>query len=340
MTTTKQLTVDQFLGWILSWNVSSLEERQKNTSKILKGCDFKTLKQVPNSFTSIDQFYDTFLPLKMVQIWTNVQHDYRRVSKELLPSGLLVESFVATVENKVYKTCKFSVCKPVGPLLTLFLVLTYPSQFSLIHMLIDEKDRFCPVFGYVEEAVPYESVAFYSASSSSGLMVRARIVGDVQFKGHNVTFQVVKSLECYIQQFSAFCKLPNSVLASSILCPTRKDVFCMEPGIPLDSSIYKEHYHNTEQRHFVRGAFHCIQESYGVPEYCMLQGPPCSGKTRTLATLIACLLRHSSSQPTADRLKSKPKILLCAPSDCARMSYSNTFGIFCQETTSILTSKQ
>ncbi|PIK62580.1 putative helicase senataxin-like [Apostichopus japonicus] len=316
MTTTKQLTVDQFLGWILSWNVSSLEERQKNTSKILKGCDFKTLKQVPNSFTSIDQFYDTFLPLKMVQIWTNVQHDYRSVSKELLPSGLLVESFVATVENKVCKTCKFSV--PMASKPDRNPNIQYPKKFDLVVIRQDEKDRFCPVFGYVEEAVPYESVAFYSASSSSGLMVRARIVGDVQFKGHNVTFQVVKSLECYIQQFLAFCKLPNSsVLAPSILCPTRKDVFCMEPGIPLDSSIYKEHYHNTEQRHFVRGAFHCIQESYGVPRICMLQGPPCSGKTRTLATLIACLLRHSSSQPTADRLKSKPKILLCAPSDCA-----------------------
>ncbi|XP_071819757.1 uncharacterized protein [Apostichopus japonicus] len=315
MTTTKQLTVNQFLGWILSWNVSSLEERQKDTSKILKGCDFKTLKQVPNSFTSIDQFYDTFLPLKMVQIWTNVQHDYRSVSKELLPSGLLVESFVATVENKVCKTCKFSVPMATKP--DRNPNIQYPKKFDLVMIRQDEKDRFCPVFGYVEEAVPYESIAFYSASSSSGLMVRARIVGDVQFKGHNVTFQVVKSLECYIQQFSAFCKLPNSVLASSILCPTRKDVFCMEPGIPLDISIYKEHYHNTEQRHFVRGAFHCIQESYGVPRICMLQGPPCSGKTRTLATLIACLLRHSSSQPAADKLKSKPKILLCAPSDCA-----------------------
>lgn len=35
--------------------------------------------------------------------------------------------------------------------------IQYPKKFDLVVIRQDEKDRFCPVFGYVEEAVPYES---------------------------------------------------------------------------------------------------------------------------------------------------------------------------------------
>lgn len=43
-----------------------------NPSSILKGCDYKKLLKVPMSFASIDEFYQVFLPMKMMQIWNEV----------------------------------------------------------------------------------------------------------------------------------------------------------------------------------------------------------------------------------------------------------------------------
>ncbi|KAJ8031842.1 putative helicase senataxin [Holothuria leucospilota] len=332
----KPLTRDQFIGWILGWKVGHMDDKIDDIMKILKGCDsYNTLKEVPNSFSSVDEFYKTFIPLKMIQIWEKLQSIYAEIGNNRTSIAVLTKSMQAKFEDQLYKICDFKVSltqtssksKP----------MVYPQRSDLVIVGPESSYSFVPVFGYVDEVQSFQSAGFYSSNSSQQLVLRIRVFGDVDFKAHTVKLQVMTSLGTYIQQFQAFMSLEKSALSSNILNPIRKDVFGEGQSSPVVENILKDilkqqqqNYRppqpkpisvTKEQENFIKTAFHCLQQSYGIPRVCMLQGPPCSGKTLALIQLVTCLLRHSSKQASVPQSTSphtsKPKILLCAPSDTA-----------------------
>ncbi|XP_028828680.1 probable helicase senataxin isoform X2 [Denticeps clupeoides] len=309
---------------VLSWRYSFFENyKQFGTPKNL--CNLP-LKQVPTSFSSYDEYFNTFFPLLLTNTFEELVDDFLRDPKidlNLQLNGIdynrqnIFDSHSPTIANASFKVKLSSKqeSQQLYPKEDDFVILWLPSNtgmYSHVHCA-DEQELpdAQPHFGWVSCSNVYHS------GSGPLLNVSVQTRGNVSsVNAQSVRCQVVGNLVNAVRELRALCQLRHLSTNRPLLAPERRlDHFL--PGSNTVPDITDTEY-NPDQAKAIACAVSMITCEHHSPKICLIHGPPGTGKSRTIVGLIHRLFTQAAAVPPAGRAsKHRMRVLLCAPSNAA-----------------------
>ncbi|XP_071940902.1 uncharacterized protein [Antedon mediterranea] len=259
---------------ILHWKPEWLEQHEVRQEEILRPLGLNVpLRENPNLFSSIDEYYRGFVPLLLLETWSEVVQEYPQNKKNKLRCrcigcpGCFIKCQAMSGEQE-----------------------TYPAVSDLVILSPNKprKDNNYFVFGIIRDR-KIENVL--KDKKTVKLIYKLQIETDIsQYISYDVDMkmQVVASLVSNLRVFSIIEDLPKLVLARDILYPRKRRKIQTIPSLcPITTKL------NDSQTKAADNIFTCVESAYGIPHINLLHGPPGTGKTRTIVNIIERILKAS-----------------------------------------------
>ncbi|XP_058861511.1 probable helicase senataxin [Acipenser ruthenus] len=320
ISSSQQYDLSFLIQQILEWNHEMFENfSQFGTPDNL--CTFP-LKEVPEKFSSFDEYFATFYPLLMVNTFEELVQEWQKNMKSRKGIEKMLNLNGIEYQNRV-SCASFSVPLHKSEVDR----QQYPKEDDLVFLWLPQH-----VHAYTsEEREVMEPVAHFGCVSRSNVSAagqndsKAILYITIKTRGNvsavhdqPVKCVVIGSLISTLRAFKALYSLRNNMMARAILGP---HVSFFRPGQEnkvVNLSILE---YNDEQQKAINSAIAMVKQPQRTPKICLIHGPPGTGKTKTIVGLLESIFSEDqeNSIPVENRrLKGrKPRVLLCAPSNAA-----------------------
>ncbi|XP_041098816.1 probable helicase senataxin isoform X2 [Polyodon spathula] len=280
------------------------------------------LKEVPEKFSSFDEYFATFYPLLMVNTFEELVQEWQKNLKSQKGIEKMLNLNGIEYQNRV-SCASFSVPLHKSEVDR----QQYPKEDDLVFLWLPQHNH-----AYTsEEREVIEPVAHFGCVSRSNvsaagqndskaiLYITIKTCGNVSaVHDQPVKCMVIGSLISTLRAFKALYSLRNNVMARAILGP---HVSFFRPGQQYKVANLSILDYNDEQQKAINSAIAMVRQPQRIPKMCLIHGPPGTGKTKTIVGLLESIFsedRENSFPVENMRLKGrKPRVLLCAPSNAA-----------------------
>ncbi|MGH0123389.1 UNVERIFIED_CONTAM: hypothetical protein FKN15_021893 [Acipenser sinensis] len=305
---------------VLEWNHEMFENfSQFGTPNNL--CTFP-LKEVPEKFSSFDEYFATFYPLLMVNTFEELVQEWQKNMKSRKGIEKMLNLNGIEYQNRV-SCASFSVPLHKSDVDR----QQYPKEDDLVFLWLPQQ-----VHAYTsEEREVMEPVAHFGCVSGSNVSAagqndsKAILYITIKTRGNvsavhdqPVKCMVIGSLISTLRAFKALYSLRNNMMARAILGP---HVSFFRPGQENKVANLSILEYNDEQQKAINSAIVMVKQPQRTPKICLIHGPPGTGKTKTIVGFLESIFSEDqeNSIPVENRrLKGrKPRVLLCAPSNAA-----------------------
>uniref|UniRef100_T1L4Q6 FHA domain-containing protein n=2 Tax=Tetranychus urticae TaxID=32264 RepID=T1L4Q6_TETUR len=304
----KNFSTDNVLLKILEWSVQWIRESKTLSNKPPPITD-KPLIKLSLSYSSWQKYYDTYEPLVLHEIWSQIMQSYE--SEKQSNVLMVAVSSYELIDGFLKLDCQATM------LPSDFRDQLYLNEGDLA--LVELQSESCEkrvVFGYIETMISEDITDRTPILRTYRVPPGHRIFLKYQIK---IKFRQVK-LDCaslmrvrsiyylkpLLRNIEAILALQNSKLCEDILSPRMVTCQMAVPSIKFSNPDYNE-----SQLKAILASVEAVQRPYTMPKLLMIQGPPGTGKTTTLVGIIKKIFE------TWEESNSPPKVLVCAPSNGA-----------------------
>lgn len=319
---------------VCSWNILWCEEQQRLPSTVIPPLCSQVICDMKDDFVSFEDYRRCLYPLLLLELWASISTSHNSLqSKRFL--------FNAAVDDTRELKIKSSIPEKPGEQPKMFLIMTchllltqelynqnsYPRygdiigiEFTVLPDSNCKKKIIERRFAYVSGArcVPFDDRRNFPRQDLlthcptpkyivyMTLSIKGR-GGRAVDKSVFVKIRPLKNIVSDLRVFQALEMLPNSPLCNVILSPATNHVD-VNVDDTKDAIYYSEAPLNKSQTKAVlTAAKMCVEGTTGIS---FIHGPPGTGKSHVIVSLIMQIWLSSYR-------KSKPRILLCAPSNAA-----------------------
>ncbi|KAG0762590.1 hypothetical protein G6F16_005643 [Rhizopus arrhizus] len=299
--------IDRLFKAILSWDISLSRDMPPAMDETIYKC-------IPTKFQTFQDYKNTFEPLLVTEIWSQIQ----RAKESLSQSDVLEQCIVAGRRH----TNDF-----------VDIMFNWPMSLVTNYVSVDDLVCISNHFGSVffndpsslteegEVTKPWRERAFLGKVASIN---QTKNMGEVTIRCYFTPNRIgvlnsispktswsilrIMSLTTAMREYAALEALEHYELGPEILNPAPTAI--AKPGALIIQQYCKNYNVNEPQAEAIATA---IQKRKG---FSLIQGPPGTGKTKTILALIVSLLdqRHKS---TPGQPYGGSKLLVCAPSNAA-----------------------
>jgi len=255
-------------------------------------------KPVNSTYTNLEQYFDVFHPLMLLELWAQMTKEYEQLQK---PNrwNILVNDI--TVNNGfTLLTCSTTVDN-LG---------MSPRESDLVVLKFTGKTKKPPLLGIVENVQQRRDR--HQTVYNFTLCVRAKSVKTIMLDKTKVAMERVHSLWLLFKQLKIHGRLSFSPLCQVILSISKPGertfkFIQKEPGFEVDPLL------NPSQRTAVVSvAVTMVEAPMHEPRIALIQGPPGTGKSHVIVQIVKSMI-----QQHLIKTKTLPRILICAPSNFA-----------------------
>ncbi|XP_067003735.2 uncharacterized protein Setx isoform X2 [Anabrus simplex] len=333
--------LDETLFTVCNWNVKWLQE-QKGSSKPPPCYGNVQLCPMLTSFSSYADYYRIANPLMLLTLWAKICDESIRAESRSLPNVVTLDK----VEEKITGDNKYMLIRChvllttnadrnqihpyTGDLCQLDIYLDPTTAPQDDHNLIVAESQGSTVhcvrlFAYVE-SIHKESYSTNSNPAWAHVKAEQRptcklnIIMKMKYKdcirqNYKLKLRVLCNIRNELRVFEAVAMLPKSRLCNQILNPMKHDYLLPSVEPRKQHLVLKEISLNESQKKAVlQSAAMCLKSS---PKIGLIQGPPGTGKSTVIVNIIVQILYGDQNYVKNYRRGSRPRILLCAPSNAA-----------------------
>uniref|UniRef100_A0A7S3EAG3 Uncharacterized protein n=1 Tax=Rhodosorus marinus TaxID=101924 RepID=A0A7S3EAG3_9RHOD len=326
----KTHTLDDFRRQILKWSVSDLQNEELG----LVSKEVKRQENHPERFSKAAEYSIFWEPLLLGEIRAGLSKAYMELlqKKKNANNSSADDPFVrmSVVDPPEMKDRSLSFS------------LAPTSSLSETKSMLSRQEADMPAVGDLvllrikKEQATWEGLALvlhtgnFRSGVATNFLVQMRKEDLIVFPGLKVEVAIIQGLATYERQYEAIWRISEarSGIASNILSPTERrgvhDIDSKFFSIPrsmqqMCRSLATDRVLNESQLDAVKAAVIstvCKSSSNG---FTLLHGPPGTGKTTTVLSLLSVLLADSvgGSQLTLSERGKKMRVLVCAPSNAA-----------------------
>lgn len=317
---------------LCSWNILWCEEQQRLPNTVLPPLCSQVICDMKDDFVSYEDYRRCLYPLLLLELWASVSTSYNALlSKRFLFSAAVDDTRETRIKlstNEKLDQSKMFLKMSCYLLLTqdLYSQNSYPRygdiigiEFTVLPANNCKKKIIERRFAYVNSArcilyderrnVAHQDLLRLCPAPKYIVYISLLIKGRGERAVDKSVFVKIRPLKNIISDlrvFQALEMLPNSPLCNVILSPSANYV---ETNIDdsKNTIYYSEMPLNKSQTKAVLSAAKmCVEAKTGIT---FIHGPPGTGKSHVIVSLIMQIWFNSR--------KSKPRILLCAPSNAA-----------------------
>ncbi|KAJ8901963.1 hypothetical protein NDN08_004165 [Rhodosorus marinus] len=326
----KTRTLDDFRRQILQWSVSDLQNEELG----LASKEVKRRESYPERFPKAAEYSMFWEPLLLGEIRAGLSKAYME---------LLQKKKNASASPTDDPFVRMSVVDPPETKdRSLLFSLTPASSLSETKSMLSGQEAEMPAVGDLvllrikKEQATWEGLALvlhtgnFRSGAATNFLVQMKKEGLIVFPGLKVEVAIIQGLATYQRQYEAIWHVSEarSRITSNILSPRERlgvhDIDSKFFSIPrsmqqMCRSLATGRVLNESQLDAVKTAVIstvCNSSSNG---FTLLHGPPGTGKTTTVLSLLSVLLADSvggSNHMFSERRK-KMRVLVCAPSNAA-----------------------
>ncbi|MBN3299824.1 SETX helicase, partial [Amia calva] len=281
-------------------------------------CPFP-LKEVPSSFKTFDDYFNTFFPLLVVNSFEELVQDWikntqsRRILTHMLNLTGIEYSTKASNASFTVPLRSNEVERQL-----------YPKEDDLVFLWLPQNtNAYVREDNEVMEPIPCLGCVSRSNLSFGGecptLILTIQTRGNVSAV-HNqpVKCELVGSLISTLREFKALYLLKTNRMARALYCPHVS--FFRAALQDKDKSMNMPEF-NADQIKAINCGLAMIKQQQRNPKICLIHGPPGTGKTKTIVGLLQRIF--SEDQENLMPMENRPfkgrklRVLLCAPSNAA-----------------------
>ncbi|XP_067132671.1 uncharacterized protein [Centruroides vittatus] len=309
------ITLNHILAEIGSWNVNWLDEQKSNIDPPPDIFDTCKARKPNLSYVCYDEYYDTYAPFLMLEIWQHVTNCWQR--RNINNTGIVSVS-VSSYEIKgeiIILHCK-TLLNDQSKLRKNF---PYVGHLVILYLNLHGCIGQAQVFGYVvdykvEDIVvdhQYNSICMITQREKSSIIsliikTKAR-EGRLNFE-KPIKIETVCLLKPLIIQSEALLNIHKSVLINSILCPQERNCTKSSKSSSHSKSLLALGSYNRQQEKIILELTEAVYDPY--PHIFLISGPAGTGKTHTIIGLIQQLLCEDGGAH-------KMKLLVITQTNCA-----------------------
>ena len=323
---------EHFVVNICRWNYDWLESYWGYQLKMEKSGKDRTVAPPPVVKTvnyptlilykSYRDYKEIFSDLFYLEVWENIYRDWLkfRQNRAFFPCYIdrVDEAFIQRRNEPPLKSWRIK-------LITLISRAQsnsgcHPAQGSLIGLKVSrdsEKKQSQHMFGYVQDVgkqkkrmVPME-LGNLLPQGEMTLLLEVTIAKDpgIELKSCKLVSIInISYMRPFTRTWEGLCKLPLSPLCNDILDPKQE---CFMDSHSTNYLIPEMPLNECQVKAVTQVSGKCVFDQH-VPKMSLIHGPPGTGKTRTIVSLVAQIVRLCKEE----RLPFC-RILLCAPSNAA-----------------------
>lgn len=304
--------VDPILSRILNWEVCWLAQAENPSPPMIfeNGANYKRIKLW---YSDPQEYRDTYLPLLMHEIWSQIWADFPRASSNEFRVEPLHGPFMDSSSKLLAGIiCQMDEDEPHND--------EWPMEGDLVALHVQfavhasstfgRKSGVESIFGYITDS-PDVPVRDHGNFHDQDTPLVKRYVIQVAKRHFDLLSRPITGMVCakvyrlrpQLRQIEALVNLPHTKLAQQILVP--KLCSWPESYSPQDFTQYNE-----QQCRAIIGAVNMIRQPLTDTSIGLIQGPPGTGKTRTLVGMVKTLYSNW-------HMATRPRLLICAPSNGA-----------------------
>lgn len=260
----------------------------------------RTIKMVPELFTSTEDYIKIMEPLIIVECWSTFLQSRSGINQQPTAHVVLDSVLGVDLHHELTIFGEKQALRDIGI-----------GENTLV--VLRNRERGIDIVMHVKTAT----------HSREGMQIRSKLVCEANFygrkhqilshlsKGSNWAICMLMSLTTYLREYQALGYLSESPLLDDILNAR------IPPQMDFPAQRVKEYVRilgvNYPQACAIAAA---IDTKNG---FVLIEGPPGTGKTRTIIGLIGALQKHTSINPLQVRAPAAraPRLLICAPSNAA-----------------------
>ncbi|XP_068237644.1 uncharacterized protein [Palaemon carinicauda] len=321
---------DHFIVHICMWNYDWLETYRKVQEKMEKSEKSSVMKPPPVVksinyptlilYESFRDYKEIFSDLLYLEVWENIYRDWQRYRH----NNISIPVYVDKVEEiLIQKKNEAAIRSWQIKIITLLSQDQsnrgcHPAQGSLISLKVSrdsERKKNQHLFGYVQDMskqkrrmMPKELEKSFSHSDVA-LILEIRIAkepGSELRCGSVLSLCNISYIRPFTRTWEGLCKLPLSPLCSEILSPKQESLMHSHSAKYL---VHEMPLNESQTEAVIQVSAKCIYDPH-IPKLSLIHGPPGTGKTRTIVSLVAQIVRLSEEERMPNC-----RILLCAPSN-------------------------
>ncbi|MGH0169189.1 UNVERIFIED_CONTAM: hypothetical protein FKN15_056362 [Acipenser sinensis] len=285
ISSSQQYDLSFLIQQVLEWNHEMFENfSQFGTPNNL--CTFP-LKEVPEKFSSFDEYFATFYPLLMVNTFEELVQEWQKNMKSRKGIEKMLNLNGIEYRNRV-SCASFSVPLHKSDVDR----QQYPKEDDLVFLWLPQQ-----VHAYTsEEREVMEPVAHFGCVSGSNVSAagqndsKAILYITIKTRGNvsavhdqPVKCMVIGSLISTLRAFKALYSLRNNMMARAILGP---HVSFFRPGQENKVANLSILEYNDEQQKAINSAIVMVKQPQRTPKICLIHGPPGTGKTKTIVGFL------------------------------------------------------
>ncbi|XP_064079400.1 uncharacterized protein LOC135196478 [Macrobrachium nipponense] len=321
---------DHFIVNVCMWNYDWLETYRRVQEKIEvsgRNCTIKPPPVVKSISYPTLILYESFLDYKEIfsdlfylEVWENIFRDWQKYRQNNISMPVYIDKVEEVFTQRKHESPMKSWNIKVITLLTQDQSNRgrHPAQGSLISLKVSrdsERKKSQHVFGYVQDLLKQKRRMMPKELENVLPHAEAALVLDIRIAkepgpelrcGNVLSLCNISYIRPFTRTWEGLCKLPLSPLCNDILSP-KEDSFMpnhsakyLVPEMPLNES---------QVQAVVKVSAKCVYDPH-LPKLSLIHGPPGTGKTRTIVSLVAQIVRLSE-----EACMSNCRILLCAPSN-------------------------
>ncbi|XP_066963486.1 uncharacterized protein [Macrobrachium rosenbergii] len=320
---------DHFIVHVCMWNYDWLETYRRVQEKIEvsgRNCMIKPPPVVKSIsyptlilYESFRDYKEIFSDLLYLEVWENIFRDWQKYRQNNTSIPVYIDKIDEDFTQRKHESMKSWRIKVIT-------LLSqdqsnrgrHPAQGSLVSLKVSrdsERKKSQHVFGYVQDLLkqkrrmmPKElENAFPLADVALILEIRiAKEPGSELRCGNVLSLCNISYIRPFTRTWEGLCKLPLSPLCNDILSP-RQDSF--KPNHSAKYLVQEMPLNESQTQAVVQVSVKCVYDPH-LPKLSLIHGPPGTGKTRTIVSLVAQIVRLSE-----ETCMPNYRILLCAPSN-------------------------
>ncbi|VEN41132.1 unnamed protein product [Callosobruchus maculatus] len=290
-------SVDEYISQIVFWNVRwVLEQKDQEISPPINKYNEE---MVPLEFPSVEKYVHVMQPLIMLELWNYIYTSCTNTNRKPFLASLVHARHIGELS---YFDCECYLPEKCGTTLK-------PDDFILIECkLIDNQNvtyQFTG-FGYIKYCGRIDNTREGHSKSPNIRFTLVTRSFDKRVSGKQVLIKMADNIANFLRLLKTMKYLKSSPLIKNILDPRIEDYRIRVENKDLN---VKENKLNERQREAVLEARQvCLGNE---PKIYLMKGPPGTGKSTVITSLILDLIFNVKSGDT------DPLILLTAPSNAA-----------------------
>ncbi|XP_075224835.1 uncharacterized protein LOC142326317 [Lycorma delicatula] len=329
-------SIEEALCAMLRWRVVWLEESKRmskppNVSHNAEG--LVKVQNVKKEYRNFEDYFYIYQELLLHELWCQIREEFFTTSRK-------VHGVPCTVDSVLLKRLEGSVTKLDRPynfqVLKCHRYITeediklkvFPKAFELGVITAKSKDKkhtsfyFC----YIESAdiIKIHPQELYHDGFLNGrsrnmkrlnlsVLIKSCLSDDGTIdRTVDINLKVISFIRPTLRLFSSISSLPKTPLLPAILNPGSYDFSVPELPLEFKKLPCINSLNSSQQEAIIKCTKLCLGTK---PNIALIHGPPGTGKSRVIIHLIDHLFQISRQK--ANRLKERPKVLICAPSNLA-----------------------